>query len=166
METEATFTTPTTETPPAADSIGLQVAGGDLLLRGRFAQWMPLVISNPPQDGGEASAQILFDVTSNRSQPRSRSDRDLFSFVASAVEPLGPHAYRLKGQLRADGRAKTVEAVMQSPAAHTPFCVITFPVDRQRFPGMWAAFEERVARTDQPELRPFAWLRAPELAAA
>jgi hypothetical protein len=166
MQTNAS-TTPTAVTSEAAGSIGLQVAGGDLLLRGRFSQWVPMVITNSPQnDGAQATAQILFDVTSNRSAPPVRGEHDLFSFKASEVEALAPHTYRLKGQLRADGRARTVEAVLQTPAAHTPFCVVTFPIDRERFPGLWATLEERVSRTGQDELRPFAWPRAPELASA
>ena len=167
MQTNASTTETAATTAPADDSIGLEVAGSDLLLRGRFAHWAPLVISNPPDnDGGQATAQILFDVTSNRSAPLARGERDLFRFNASEVSLLGPQTYRLKGQLRADGRSRTVEAVLQTPPAHTPFCVVTFPIDRQAFPGLWAALEERVARTGEGELRPFAWLRAPELASA
>jgi hypothetical protein len=166
MQTNAS-TTPTAVTAEAPESIGLQVAGSDLLLRGRFAQWTPMVISNPPGDNdGQATAQILFDVTSNRSAPLARGQHDLFSFKATQVEALAPHTYRLKGQLRADGHSRTVEAVLQTPAAHTPFCVVTFPIDRDRFPGLWATLEERVARTGAGDLRPFGWLRAPELASA
>jgi hypothetical protein len=166
MQTNAS-TTPTVVTAEAPESIGLQVAGSDLLLRGRFAQWAPMVISNPPvNDGGQATAQILFDVTSNRSAPLARGEHDLFTFKASEVEALAPHTYRVKGQLRADGHARTVDAVLQTPEGHTPFCVMTFPIDRERFPSLWAALEERVSRTGEGELRPLAWLRAPELASA
>ena len=165
METEAS-TIPTPRVPASAGAVGLSVVGGDLLLRGRFARWLPLVLANAPTDDGHATAQILFDVTSNRSQPRSKHDRDLFTFSATSVKPAGPHAYTLKGPLRADGKSRTAEALLQSPAAHTPFFVITFAIDREGFGGLWSTLEEMVARPGQTELHPEAWLREPELAAA
>lgn len=149
-----------------AGSIGIQVVGGDLLLRGRFAQWMPLVIANAPQNDAQATAQILFDVTSHRTEASTKEDPDLFSFRATSVKRVAPQAYKVKGQLRSGGESRQVEAFLQSPAAHTPFFVITFPIEREGFAALWDTLEQRVARPGQTELRPEAWLREPELAAA
>ena len=147
-----------------ARPIRLQIAGADLLLSGRFEQWMPIVLSEEQE--GASAVQVLFDVTSNRSV-RARSD--LLFFKAKSVQAIGPQSYRLKGTLTADGVKREVEAVLQSPPGHTPFFMILFRLDREAFPALWDAFGDRAARLDasgQQELRPRAWLREPDLAAA
>ena len=165
---------------PADQAIGLRIAGADLLLSGRFGQWMPLVLADGSavtgaapandSDSGLATAQVLFDVTSNRTAPRTTGAApvpgDLFSFTATDVESMGKQAYKLKGKLRAEGKTAEVEALLRSPKAHTPFFVIVFRFDQQRFPGLWSALEARVEDGGAGELRPTAWLRPPDLAAA
>lgn len=155
--------------PPSLDKtappIRLQIAGADLLLAGRFEQWMPVLLGEG-EDGALGAVQILFDVTSNRS---ARPGGDLFSFKARSVEAVGPQAYRLKGTLRAGASSGEVEAVLQNPPGHTPFFVILFRMDPAAFPELWTAFEEKVAGVEgsgQQELRPRAWLKEPALAAA
>jgi hypothetical protein len=146
-------------------SIRLQIAGADLLLSGRFEQWMPVRL-HEGDDREPATAQILFDVTSNRSR---RQGKDLLTFKSRSVETVGPQTYRLKGTLEADGHSGPVEAMLQNPPGHTPFFLIMFRIDRTSYPTLFDAFEDRVARVQtlgQDELRPRAWLRAPELAAA
>ena len=162
METQISSPNPPVAAAPR--SVSIQVAGGDLLLRGRFRQWLPLVLADGGADG-KGTAQILFDVTSTGAAPGPR-EPDLFTFTSASVSPLGEQSYKVKGQLRSEGHTRTVEAVLQSPPAHTPFFVILFPIERETFPELWATLEARVARTEQQELRPQAWLRAPELAAA
>ena len=179
METEAE-NLETLSIAPADHNIALRIAGGDLLLAGRFGQWMPLVLAegNQPAFGQPANdvdahlstAQVLFDVTSNRGAAPAGTGAqpvgELFSFTASSVEGMGTQAYRLKGRLRAHGQSAEVEATLRSPAAHTPFFVIVFRFDRQKFAGLWSALEDRIDQSGAGELRPTAWLRAPELAAA
>jgi hypothetical protein len=172
---------------PADQAIALRIVGGDLLLAGRFGQWMPLVLSegensaqieNDEHDKNKAkgdkpandvdprlsTAQVLFDVTSNRTVKSNATD--LFSFTASDVETVSNQAYKIKGKLRAHGQSADVEALLRSPAAHTPFFVIVFRFDRQKFAGLWSGLEDRIDGSGQGELRPTAWLRAPDLAAA
>jgi hypothetical protein len=147
-----------------ARPIRLQIAGADLLLSGRFEQWMPVLLSEEQQ--GVGAAQVLFDVTSNRS---IQAKDDLFAFKAMSVEAIGPQSYRLKGTLTAEGVKGDVEAILQNPPGHTPFFVILFRLDREAFPGLWGTLEDKAARVEasgQQELRPRAWLREPELAAA
>jgi hypothetical protein len=162
----------TKETPRPADKqadktarpIRLQIAGADLLLSGRFEQWMPVLLSEEQQGAG--AVQVLFDVTSNRSV---RAKSDLLAFKAKSVEAIGPQAYRLQGTLSADGAKGEVEAVLQNPPGHTPFFMILFRLDREAFPELWSIFEDKAANIEasgQQELRPRAWLREPELAAA
>ncbi len=147
-----------------AATVRLQIAGADLLLSGRFEQWMPVVLTAAEQ--GPSAVQILFDVTSNRP---ARPGKDLFDFKTKSVEAVGPQAYRLKGTLSSGGVRREVEAILQNPPGHTPFFMVLFQIDREVFPDLWETFEEKVLRVEasgQQELRPRAWLREPSLAAA
>jgi hypothetical protein len=157
------------ETSPSVDSaappIRLQIAGADLLLSGRFSRWTPVLMSEA-QDATDA-VQILFDVTSNRAP--AGGGGDLFTFKARSVAPVKGQSYKLKGTLTAGGTSGEVEAVLQNPPGHTPFFVLLFRFDRQAFPTVWSAFEDRAAGVEasgQQELRPEAWVREPALAAA
>ena len=159
MKTSAPEKTPRTHAP-----IRLQIAGADLLLSGRFEQWMPVLLSEAQE--GPAAVQLLFDVTSNGS---ARPESDLFTFKARKVEAVAPQSYKLHGTLASGGVKREVEALLQSPPGHTPFFVILFRLDPAAFPELWSVLEERVAGLEgsgQQELRPRAWLREPALAAA
>ncbi len=161
------------------------------MLNGRFHHWMPVTLINGKDN--EGLAQILFDVTSNRSAPSSaalkseakpevkggakpasrvaapKNERPLFEFVTTSVKNTGPQSYRLLGRMRAGIYSGDVEAVLESPRGHTPFFAITFTIDREKFAKLWTAFEDRAAEAianGQDELRPWAWLREPMLAAA
>jgi hypothetical protein len=61
-----------------------------------------------------------------------------------------------------------MEAVIQTPPAHTPFLVVTFSIDRKKFPEIWGDLAAVVATRDDSnsQLHPRAWLRAPTLASA
>jgi hypothetical protein len=152
-------------------AIRLQIAGADLLLSGRFEQWMPVLLSTGDQ-GELAAVQILFDVTSNRNNGSSGKARDrseLLAFKSTSVQAVGKQAYQVKGTLRAGGVSREVEALLQNPPGHTPFFVILFRFDPIAFPALWDSLEERAAHVEaagQEELRPRAWLKAPALAAA
>jgi hypothetical protein len=166
METQALPITPPT---PAGQSINLRIAGADLLLSGRFEQWVPLALA---EGKDESAAQLLLDVTST---PRSREGKtikpatELFSFTSTSVESVAPQSYRAKGRLRSHGVTRQTEVLLHSPVGHTPFFIMTVPIDREIFGELWTELEDRAAVTavaNDRELRPRAWLRAPELAAA
>jgi hypothetical protein len=117
----------------------------------------------------EGLVQVLFDVTSNRSTEKKGQHRALFQFKSTSVENTGPQSYRLKGRLKAGIYAAETEAVLESPRGHTPFFAITFTVDREKFSDLWTVLEDRAASAianGEDELRPWAWLREPLLAAA
>jgi len=162
METQAISAMPVA-TPVQA--IGLRIAGADLLLSGRFEQWVPLAVAESKSEG---AVQVLIDVTSTGRRSESPG-RELFTFTSRDVESVAPQQYRAKGQLRADGVSRPAEALLHSPFGHTPFFIMTLPIDREHFPELWTAMEDRAAAAqgnDDKELRPRAWLRVPELAAA
>jgi hypothetical protein len=169
METQTLPTSAVATTP----AIELRITGADLLLAGRFLHWTPVTLIHGK--GDEGLAQVLFDVTSNRAAPKSsaRSARPLFQFRSKSVKAQGPQTYALTGAMKVTTPEGTesgdISAVLESPQGHTPFFAITFTVDKAKFPGLWSAFEERAAvaiASGQDELRPWAWLREPVLAAA
>jgi hypothetical protein len=91
----------------------------------------------------------------------------VLSFTASAVEPAGAQTYRVKGVLRANGISRTTEALVHSPVGHTPFLVLTLSLEPASFAELWEELEGRaLVSAAQKEMRPRAWLRVPELAAA
>jgi hypothetical protein len=167
METSSTMSATPVASPSAA--IELRIGGADLLLAGRFLHWMPVTLVNGKND--EGLAQVLFDVTSNRAaaKGKGKDTRPLFEFQATSVKSTGPQTYRLKGRIKAGLSSGEVEARLESPRGHTPFFAITFTLDRSKFAALWSAFEERAAAAvanGVEELRPWAWLREPQLAAA
>lgn len=154
---------------PVIPPVHLRIAGANLLLSGRFEQWVPLVMTAGQQGETEGAAQILVDVTSTaRDQGRARP-ADLLTFRARSVEQTGPQVYQAKGTLNARGATGPATAVLQSPEGHTPFLLVTLSFDRERFGELWQGLEDRVLAGNEggkSEVRPRAWLRAPELAAA
>ena len=163
MEPQAILVPPATQ---QGQSINLRIAGADLLLSGRFEHWVPLALAEGKDEG---AAQLLLDVTSTpRSRSESRPVSELFSFTSTSVEAVAPQSYRAKGRLRSHGITRQTEVLLHSPVGHTPFFIMTVPVDRTHFAELWSELEDRAAVTvaGDKELRPRAWLRAPELAAA
>lgn len=167
METQ---TASQTVVAPHPEAIELRVVGADLLLAGRFLHWMPVTLISG--NNNEGMAQLLFDVTSNRAAPKGRTT-PLFEFKTTSVKAAGPQAYRLKGTLKVgtgvSAEVGDIDATLESPRDHTPFFAMTFTLDRTKFESLWTAFEEKAASViakGQEELRPWAWLREPQLAAA
>jgi hypothetical protein len=156
--------------PRSPTAIQLRLAGGDLLLSGRFEQWIPLVMENEQGEGGDqGTVRILFDVTSTAAAEAGRGDKNFFSFSSRTVKRLGPQAYSAKGTLRVGGASRALEVLLHSPVAHTPFFTLTVPIDKSRFGALWTEIERRivdVAAHGETEMRPRAWLRAPVVAAA
>src|SRR6185436_17627070 len=91
--------------------------------------------------GGLASVQILFDVTSNRSSGKA-GHGELLSFKTKSVEQASPQSYKLKGTLRSGGVSREAEALLQTPPGHTPFFVVLFRIDPVAFPGLWESLED------------------------
>jgi hypothetical protein len=145
-----------------SQTIRLAIAGSELMVNGRFDHWVPVAAEG---GGEEGAVQIFFDVTGTAiSQPTD----DLFGFHATEVEKLGPFAYVVKGTITKGDRSEPMEAVVQTPPAHTPFLVITFAVDRKKFPEIWEDLAAVVATRDDQnsQIHPRAWLKPPTLATA
>ena len=154
--------------PPVYDgarsqTIEMSIAGADLLVSGRFDHWVPVAAEGATPD--EGAVQIFFDVTG---MARSHDPEQLFAFHSLEVERLGPFAYIAKGTITRGELVEPMEAVIQTPPAHTPFVVVTFSIDRQKFPEIWEELTAVVAtRPDHnSQLHPRAWLRPPALASA
>jgi hypothetical protein len=146
-------------TPP----IRLSLVGDELLVSGRFDHWMPVALEGGAT--GEGAAQIFFDVT-GMAGPRD-VDGELFSYTATDVRKIGTLAYAAKGTMKHGDEELAVEAVVQTPAAHTPFVVVTFTLPREKFPEVWEQLGAMAsAQQDGVNMAPRAWLRAPTLAAA
>jgi hypothetical protein len=141
--------------------IELSIAGADLMVKGRFDHWLPVAAEGATPD--EGAIQIFFDVTG---MARTQDRDELFSFQASEVDRLGPFAYIARGAMKQGEAQETMEAVIQTPPAHTPFVVVTFSIDRKKFPDMWQDLSAVVAARDEhnTQLHPRGWLRAPTLA--
>lgn len=154
------------QTPIESRPILLDIAGEELVLRGRFDHWVPVATESVSAD--EGAAQFFLDVTAVARPSGHGSAEDLFSFRSREVERIGPHAFRAGGQMQQGDAVAEIQAVVQSPAAHTPFAIITFTVDRRVLGDLWAQVETAVgARTEDGEEKvPRAWLRPPTLALA
>ena len=116
--------------------------------------------------GKKSEAQVVFDVTSTG--PANDTGGEVFSFVSSKVRRVGDGAYLAKGTLRRGDVQRASNAMVQAPAAHSPFAVVTFQVDEGAFPELWEELTARVAAQDgsNAEVRPRAWLLTPVVAAA
>jgi hypothetical protein len=141
--------------------IQLDIHGGEVVLAGKFGHWLPVSL----QTGGpDSEAQVVFDVTS----PGPANDvGQVFSFTSSEVKRTGKGTYLATGTMRRGDITRDAQAVLQTPLAHSPFAAVTFHVDEGAFPEVWSELSARVADpVDETEVRPWAWLRPPELAAA
>jgi hypothetical protein len=146
-----------------SQAIRLSIAGPELMVRGRFDHWVPVAAEGATPD--EGAVQIFFDVT-GMARPQDRDE--LFSFQSVEVERLGSFAYIARGFMRSEESEEEVEAVIQTPPAHTPFVVITFSIDRRELAEVWEKLSAVVATRDEhdTQLHPRGWLRAPMLAGA
>jgi hypothetical protein len=158
---------PTVPAPPVYDgarsqTIGLAIAGSELMVNGRFDHWVPVAAEGAGTD--EGAVQIFFDVTG---MARAQDREELFAFHASDVDRLGPFAYIAKGMVTSGEVKEPMEVVVQTPPAHTPFLVVTFSIDRRKFPEIWDTLTAVVEGRDpsNSQLHPRAWLLPPTLAA-
>jgi hypothetical protein len=142
--------------------IRLAIRSKDLMVSGRFDHWVPVAMEG---NGAEGAAQLFFDVTG---MSRGPEDGELFSFESDKVKRLGGLAFVATGTLQQGDVKKTVDAVVQTPMAHTPFLAVTFPLDASIFSEIWTDLSALVAaRTDgNTQMSPRAWLRTPTLGTA
>jgi hypothetical protein len=143
--------------------IRLAINSKQLMVAGRFDHWVPVAMEG---NGAETAAQVLFDVTGMAGRAE---DEELFSFEATEVKRVGDLAFVAKGTLRQGETERTVDVVVQTPMAHTPFVALTFPLEQSAFPEIWADLAALVAGTrndGQIQMTPRAWLTAPALATA
>jgi hypothetical protein len=146
--------------------IRLAINGKDLMLAGRFNHWTPVAVEGGGT-GGESAVQLFFDVTS---LARTDETEDLFEFTSHQVKRIGDLAFLVKGTMKQGDVERPVDAVVQTPVAHTPFVAITLPFEAEVFPEIWSDMSALVsARVDGESaqmMHPQAWLKAPSLAAA
>lgn len=144
--------------------VRLRVAGSDLLLNGRFSNWVPVSVEQTDAQGG--SVQVLVDVTSMAKDDRKS---DAFTFESRDVRRVAPMTYSARGTLRAGRVERAIEVVLQTPASHTPFMMVTLGLPKNEFQTLWRQLYRKVpkpTKQDETELRATAWLREPEVAAA
>lgn len=179
-----TFANPDNSRTYATDALRLTVVGADLLLSGRFEHWVPMAVDTSVP--AEKSVQLLVDVTSSRQSADQSTDEDALTLTARNVRKIAPLTYRLRGTLTADGVSQDVEAMLQTPQSHTPFCLLTLTLPSDEFAGLWSRVDAHTPRNtngaarrtddgapvaaDEPnadnEMRARAWLRPPTIAAA
>jgi hypothetical protein len=142
--------------------IALSIRSKDLLVAGRFDHWMPVALEG---NGAEGAAQLFFDVTgmAGKADPG-----ELFSFESTQVKRIGELAFVATGTLQRGDVKRTVEVMVQTPMAHTPFFAVTFPVDETIFPDVWSDLAALIAARHEgdTQMSPRAWMRAPKLASA
>ena len=148
----------------ARPSVGLDVGGGEFLLRGRFADWESGLAFGPDLD--RVSVRLAIDATSGVG-----SGRDLFSFYSREVEPFGRGAYRAVGTFTGATGARPGEMLIESPPGHTALIAVTFDARKAEFGDGWHdLIQNAVPFSEQPGEGPArsarAWLVTPQLAAA
>jgi hypothetical protein len=145
-----------------AHVVTLAIRSKELMVTGRFDHWVPVAMEG---NGAEGAAQLFFDVTGMAGKPE---DAELFSFESTQVKRIGDLAFVATGTLQRGDVTRTVQVMVQTPMAHTPFFAVTFPIDETTFPEVWSDISALIAaRQDgNNQMSPRAWLRAPQLAVA
>lgn len=146
--------------------IALDVAGADLMLRGRFSDWESGLSSGPDLD--KVRVRLAIDATSVAGD----DTEPLFTFHSRRVELTGPGTYLAQGTFRRpDGEARDVEVTVEAPPGHTPLFVVSFAADKSDLGDGWSRLVENVipftsVEDGQPVRQAHAWLTTPVLAAA
>jgi hypothetical protein len=117
-------------------------------------------------NGAEGAAQLFFDVTGMAGADVDPAE--LFSFESEQVKRVGELAFVARGTIRQGDIERTVDALVQTPMAHTPFFAVTFPLDQTAFPEVWGDLSALVGSRSEGgiQMTPRAWLRVPTLASA
>ncbi len=152
---------------PLSASIRLKVAGGGLLLDGRFDHWYPVALDS--RGDGDATVRIIFDATATVTprRPTSALQDDLFSLRTTSVRRVNNQTYKAKGRLQFGTVQRDLDVLIHTPGGHTPFFYVSLPVDRTAFAELWRDLQDRVKISGvEGEMRARAWLRIPPLAVA
>jgi len=148
-------------------SVGLDVAGANLMLRGRFSDWDSALTLGSNLD--RVGLQLAVDATS-ASDDRSRPD--LFSFHSRSVE-----AHRTRGNYTAHGvftgpaGSKPMDVEVRTPPGHSALFLLSFTADKTDFGDGWSDLMEKTTpwqppTEGEPARQAYAWLMRPVLAAA
>jgi hypothetical protein len=159
-----------TATPAEAPrrSLTLDIAGADLMLRGRFTVWESGLLLGPDLD--HAGVRLAVDVTSAAGEAADEAP-PLFSFHSRAVEPSGPGTFRADGVLTGARGPRPLAVTVETPPGHTALAVLSFAADREDFGDGWAELMRNTnpfkgSEDGEPVRLAHAWLTAPVLAAA
>src|SRR5436190_7582284 len=105
--------TPATENPTPRPALALDIAGGDLMLRGHFRDWESVLSLGPDLD--HAGLRLAVDATSASAQRGGPSlTPPLFSFRSRSVETVGGGAFRAEGRLSGEHGGRDVEMTVET----------------------------------------------------
>jgi polyisoprenoid-binding protein YceI len=150
----------------ARRNIEVDIAGADLMLRGRFSDWESGLALGPDLD--RVGVRVAVDATSAR---QGGDTARLFSFRSRRVEATDPGSYRAHGTFTGPGGSKPLEVVVETPPGHTPLFLLSFAAERSDFGEGWHDLIQNAVPfagvADGEPARPaFGWLTPPVLAAA
>jgi hypothetical protein len=154
----------------ARRSIDLDIAGGNLMLRGHFQVWESRLALGPDLD--RVGVRLAVDATSSARPLPTDAGQPLFAFHSRSVEPEGPGGYRAHGIFTGAQGARPLDVAIETPLGHTALFMLAFGADRQDFGEHgWGALVENVAPSTgaaegDPVRAAHAWLLPPVLAAA
>jgi hypothetical protein len=149
-------------------SIVLDVAGGDLLLRGRFSDWESGLSLGPDLD--RVGVRLAVDATSVAA---AQAEAPLLSFHSRSVESTGPGTFVARGAFSGAGAvvARPLEMTVETPPGHSALFVLSFSTEKDALGEAWPDLVENTgplagtAEGEPPRLAR-AWLTTPVLAAA
>jgi hypothetical protein len=155
-----------TAATPLRRSIDLDVAGEDLMLKGRFSDWESGLALGPDLD--QAGVRLAIDATSASS---SAEAPPLLAFSSRDVQPAGTGAYRAVGTLTGARGERPLEVMIETPIGHTAMFVLSFVAEKQDLGDGWHDLMQNVipfpANGEGDAQRTArAWLVPPVLAAA
>jgi hypothetical protein len=144
--------------------IALDIAGGDLMLRGSFSDWESGLTLGPDLD--RVGVRLAIDSTS-----AAGGAEPLFAFHSRAVEAIGEGAFVARGTFSRRDAARPLEMTVETPPGHTALVVVSFAVDKSDLGDAWPDLVENVipfqAGADGEGARhAHAWLTTPVVAAA
>ena len=111
---------------PGRRSIELDVAGGGLLLRGRFSDWESGLTLGPDLD--KAGVRLAIDATS--AAGAADEEDPLFTFHSRTVEPADDGTFVARGTFTRSAVSKAVEMTVETPPGHTALFVLSFAADK------------------------------------
>jgi hypothetical protein len=155
-----------TPTETAPRGIALDIAGGDLMLRGRFNVWQSGFWSGPDLD--RVGIRLAIDATSAGAQ--AQVAEPLFSFHSRSVEAKNSGEHVARGTFSGSQGSRPLELVIETPPGHTALFVLSFAADRRDFGDGWGEVLANQGAGDQEGSEPVraahGWLTTPVLAAA